>query len=213
MKLIPILITTLVLIHVFIKRRILKKGEIDHKKYQYIRYIDILLFLVLYFGIVYVSYVDKDQGMSIYLVSFTFAAIVLIYTIKQMSLSIKELENATFEEQRYNIIPSVIRTFSIIVITFAILNHSVYFVNNDAFEHVKGKSFISIAFDFLYYSISTSITLGGGSISPMHYTSRLLSIIQIVLFYYFIGNGILNVISSFKNKYKENKASEDQDSN
>ncbi|MEK5039440.1 hypothetical protein [Sporosarcina sp. FSL K6-3457] len=86
---------------------------------------------------------------------------------------------------------------SYIVLVFSFSYFIIYRYDNVAFMYVNDetervKEWYELAFDFLYYSFSRGLTFGGGTLEPMSLLAKLCSMVQTVVFYFFIGKGLVD---------------------
>ncbi|MDF2065082.1 hypothetical protein [Bacillus sp. Cr_A10] len=90
-----------------------------------------------------------------------------------------------------NQLTHLIWMLSYIVLMFSFIYFIIYHYNNDAFMYIENEEWYELAFDFLYYSFSRSLTFGGGTLEPMSLLAKLCSLVQTVIFYFIIGKGLV----------------------
>lgn len=79
-----------------------------------------------------------------------------------------------------------------IVLMFSFLYFIIYENDKKAFMYVESEKWYELAFDFLYYSFCRGLTFSGGTIEPMSFWAKFCSMIQIILFYFVIGKGLIS---------------------
>lgn len=83
-----------------------------------------------------------------------------------------------------DIVISFLVFYPLTIFFFSLFNGTIYKFRPDSFYPSEGLSL----FDFLYYSVVTITTLGYGDIRPLHWATRLLSMVEVI-----IGIGLIVV--------------------
>ncbi len=120
--------------------------------------------------------------------------ILLIYCLGLKTILMNKPSKVDFKIS-FSIIISMLLA---IIIYFASINFCIYYLDVNAYSTFDITEWYKIAFEFLYYSFSVSITFDGGSIEPISITAKLIAMIQIFMFYYSIGQGILDFLNNGK---------------
>lgn len=148
----------------------------------------ILLIDVYFFAVLEVKepseFFLKNNGIVYYnsILFFVVLAIIVVIIIwKQGRVLIEE-----------NRVTSLIWMLSYITLIFSFIYFVIYHNNNCAFMYVESDKWYELAFDFLYYSFNRGLTFGGGTIEPMSFLAKLCSMIQTVIFYFFIAKGLVS---------------------
>lgn len=76
-----------------------------------------------------------------------------------------------------DIVISFLVFYPLTIFFFALFNGTIYKFKPDSFQPSEGLSL----FDFIYYSVVTITTLGYGDIRPLHWATRLLSMVEVVI--------------------------------
>lgn len=82
------------------------------------------------------------------------------------------------------------------IIMFAGVNYIIYQFNPDSYSSFVFTNWFHIAFEFIYYSFSVSITYAGETLVPVSILAKSLAMLQIIVFYIVLGSGIMDVINS-----------------
>jgi hypothetical protein len=82
------------------------------------------------------------------------------------------------------------------IIMFAGVNYIIYQFNPESYSFFVFENWFHLAFEFIYYSFSVSITYAGETLAPVSILAKSLAMFQIIVFYIVLGSGIMDVVNS-----------------
>lgn len=82
------------------------------------------------------------------------------------------------------------------IIMFAGVNYVIYQFNPESYSSFVFANWFHMAFEFIYYSFSVSITYAGETLAPVSILAKSVAMFQIIVFYIVLGSGIMDVIDS-----------------
>ncbi|MDF2906045.1 MAG: hypothetical protein K0R34_1366 [Herbinix sp.] len=145
----------------------------------------IRLLLLYYWCIYYFNKVDFEWSNILWML--IPSIIILLFYCLGIKTIMMNKPSKVDSKIRFSIIISMLLA---IIVYFASLNFCLYYLDVNAYSTLDFTEWYKIAFEFLYYSFSVSITFGGGSIDPISISAKALVMLQIIMFYYIIGQGI-----------------------
>lgn len=83
------------------------------------------------------------------------------------------------------------------IVSFVQINLYFYYYENSSFEITN--SYLSLVFEFLYYSFNVIITYSNSNIIAVGVIPKLLQMIYVSFVYFFIGQAIYDIISKTYN--------------
>jgi|GEM_PF-6229739 hypothetical protein len=160
---------------------------------------DTIRLLVLYFWCVFYFYYYQPiiqnktyEWYDILYMLIPSALILLFYCVGLKYILLYNSKNVK-RKVKLSIIISMLLA---IIIFFASLNFCIYYIDVNAFSTLNFSEWYKVAFEFLYYSFTVSITYSSGSIEPNSIITKLVAMIQIIMFYYVVGEGIFNIFNN-----------------
>lgn len=118
--------------------------------------------------------------------------VMLVYNILIIAFNTNRVVDITSPRQR---VIQIFLYLSLIFLVFSFLNYLIYWDNPSAFSFEQDNlNWFDIAVSFLYYSFSTSLTYSASGIEPLSSFSKIISMLQIAIFYVVLGESIFSVL-------------------
>ncbi|MCL2499027.1 MAG: hypothetical protein FWE90_01690 [Defluviitaleaceae bacterium] len=152
--------------------------------------IDIIFLFVFYFGFIFL--VTYPRNANEYLLFVFFSILLLVGFFVYINYRYKN-NNKIINRLFHGL--SVIYDFLCIIVFFSLIYYFLYSYNNLWFEINIEAKIPQIAFEFIYFSFTVTITYAGSEISINGIVPKIIQMLHIFIFYFYFANIIIETFN------------------